>query len=61
MHSGMLYVFDHALKLVKRLRPHGATIFDLKLDPGGLYVATASMDGRRRALAPWLQCHSLKC
>jgi tricorn protease-like protein len=47
MHSGHLFILTHQGALVKRFKPHLASILDIDIDPGGDFIATASVDGAR--------------
>ncbi|KAG0655802.1 Vacuolar protein sorting-associated protein 41 [Rhodotorula mucilaginosa] len=44
-HNGMIFVLSPEGRLLKRFRPHSATINDLSIDSTGEYVGSASMDG----------------
>lgn len=45
-HNGVVYVFNHKTELIKRFRPHSATIHEIKLEASDQFFATASMDGK---------------
>ncbi|GAA5979343.1 hypothetical protein JCM10908_002888 [Rhodotorula pacifica] len=44
-HNGMIFVLSPEGRLLKRFRPHSATINDLSIDSTGEFVGSASMDG----------------
>ncbi|KAA1109715.1 Vacuolar protein sorting-associated protein 41 [Puccinia graminis f. sp. tritici] len=45
-HNGVVYILNHRIELIKRFRPHSATIYDIKIEVSEQFVATASMDGK---------------
>ncbi|PLW31539.1 hypothetical protein PCANC_17130 [Puccinia coronata f. sp. avenae] len=45
-HNGVVYILNHRIELIKRFRPHSATIYDIKIEVAEQFVATASMDGK---------------
>jgi WD40 repeat protein len=42
----VVYILNHRIELIKRFRPHSATIYDIKIEVAEQFVATASMDGK---------------
>lgn len=45
-HNGVVYILNHRIELIKRFRPHSATIYDIKIEVAEQFIATASMDGK---------------
>ncbi|MBW0462781.1 hypothetical protein O181_002496 [Austropuccinia psidii MF-1] len=45
-HSGVVYIVNHRIELIKRFRPHSATIHDIKFEGAEQFIAAASMDGK---------------
>lgn len=44
-HNGAIFILDFDGNVIKRFRPHLATINDLSIDTSSEFVASASMDG----------------
>lgn len=42
----MVYILNHRIEVIKRFRPHSATIHDIRIEISEQFVATASIDGK---------------